>query len=938
VFPALLLTLALAQPPARIETPLPYFEAHSGFWQNLHHLLYALGQQQRVAEGADLWMPPRFDLGELDLTKEEQQLWKRAVDHYAKTWAEKDTLFDDDLGAIKHALAEHEDDPALTAGPALPAETARVLNQVAPLYRRTLWPNHDRGNRRWLAEHARDICEVGPRVVPLLETAFEAKFPKSIRLELVAASTGGGAYTSLMGGVFIVASTLDPRDQGRAGTELMFHESSHAMMDAVRPALGPTAPPQLWHAVLFFTVGEAFRRQWPDYIPYAVRRGVYIEFQEAISAAWLPRLDGKPQLEGAADELLRRVGALEPDVALARAQTVVTGTRTEQRLEDAVVPTEVITRAQIEAIGAKNLEQLLLQQPGVEIEYSFRGAAVSLQGLGPEYVLVLVDGERQTGRVGDVLDLTRYSLRDVERIEIVKGPAAALYGSDAIAGVINLITRRPMQKREVDGRAQGGFTNAPGQDVKADLLDARANAGTRLGWFEGHVGGGYQTAGPYDLDPRDVATSGAGYSRWDVDGKLAASLGEWLRVSAKADYLRRDLAAVDLAPSGAVVDRRERSEQFDASLRVDAKPLEHTHLALWGHTGLFRDQLQQDQRGAAFLDSYSASLDRIYSVDAQLDQQFDAHAITAGAQFLKESLFSSRLYQLGERYRVGVFVQDEWDAPELGKGLKVKVLPGVRVDVDSQFGTAPTPRIAVKLDPHPNLTLRLSYGWGFRAPSFQELYLLFENTSVGNVVMGNPKLKPERSQAVNLSADVRLPLDGWLASASLFHTELTDLINIDTSAPIDPLTPTQFKYGNVASAYAQGLEASLRMRLFRSTYLDLGYTLTDARDNVRQAALAGRSVHKVSAQLASRYRPAGLELVVRATWLGPRPFYVDQNGDGVEEQVWTRGMVNLDAQLTWHPFSWGAIFAGITNALNAGDAVWVPQPPRRVTGGIQLQY
>ncbi|MBK7858510.1 MAG: TonB-dependent receptor [Archangiaceae bacterium] len=937
MFPALIVAVAVSQG-ARVESPVPYFEVHSGFWQNLHHFLYELGQRKRVAEGADLWVAAPIDHGPLGLTAAEQPVWDAAVEHYARTWAEKDALFDDDLGELKQVLAAHEADAALPEDLHLPAATRQVLESVAPLYRRAMWPRHDAANRRWFKERAPEVAEAGPVVVPMLERAFDAKFPKAVRLELVGGSTGGGAYTSLRGGPFIVASTLDPRSQDRAGTEILFHESAHAMMESVRPALGPTAGPKLWHAVLFWTVGEALHRHWPDYVPYAEREGVFTELRAPIAAAWLRRLDGKPRLQVAADDLLKRVGAPDPDVAAARAQTVVTGTRTERRLEDAVVPTEVITRAQLEAVGAKNLEQLLLQQPGVEMEYSFRGAGVSLQGLGPEYVLVLIDGERQTGRVGNLLDLTRYSLRDIERVEIIKGPAAALYGSDAIGGVINLITHRPRAKLELLGRAQGGFTNGPGQGLKGDLIDARGHAATKLGWFEGKLGAGYQTQGSYDYDPRDVATSGAGFSRWDVDGLLAAELfGGKARVSAKAGYLRRDLQAVDLAPSGAVFDRRQRSEQFDATVRFDAQPAEHTRLSLWGHTGLFRDQLQQDQRGAAFLDTYTASLDRIYTVDAQLDQQLAEHALSAGVQFLKESLFSSRLSQVGDRYRVGVFVQDEWDVPGLG-AVKAKLLPGLRVDVDSQFGTAPTPRLALKLDPHPNVTLRASYGWGFRAPSFQELYLLFENTSVGYVVEGNPKLLAERSQSLNLAADVRLPLEGWLVSASLFHTELTDLITIDTSAPIDPINPTRFKYGNVSSAYAQGLEASLRMRLSRGTYVDLGYVLTDARDNVRQAALAGRAVHKVSGQLTSRYRPLGLELVVRATFIGPRPFYIDENGDGIEQQVWTRGMVNLDAQLTWHPFGWGAIFVGGTNLLNAGDAVYVPQPPRRLTAGVQLEY
>ncbi len=925
---ALLVSAVLAQ---------PYYEPHSGLWLNLHHVLYELGRRERVEQGEKLWGPPPFDLG-----IPADPAWQPAIDHYAKTWAQKDLLFDDDLFRIKGLLAAHENDETLV-DPGIPPETLKVLNDAARLYRATAWPKHDAQNRAWFAEREKEIAAHGPAIVKTLETAFGAPFPKPpIRVDLVAVGNWGGAYTTTSAGVHIVASSLDPRDQGVNGAEILFHETAHAMTDPLEKALGPTAPRDLWHAVLFYTVGEAVRREWPDHVPYAESQGLWARggwdaFKKAIEQHWAARLDGKPSLQTAADKLNYALGAPDPELEAAKSQTVITGTRTERRLEEAVVPIEVITRPQLEAIGARNLEQLLLQQPGVEMEYSFRGAAVSLQGLGPEYVLVLIDGERQTGRVGNVLDLTRFSLRDVERIEIIKGPAAALYGSDAIGGVINLITRRPQKKLELLGRVQGGFSNAPQTGLKADIVDTRVHAASKLGAFEARAGAGWQTYGAYDLDTRDVATSGAGFTRWDADLALATTILDKIRIAAKTDYLRRDVTAVDIAPSGATFDRRQRSEQFNVSLRGDAQLFESTHVALWGHLALFRDQLQQDQRGAAFLDTFTASLDRLYSVDGQVDHKTGDHTVSVGAQFLAESLYSSRISRLGERYRVGVFAQDEWDVPGLGD-LKVKVLPGVRVDVDSQFGSAPTPRLAVKLDPHPRVTLRASYGWGFRAPSFQELYLLFQNTSVGYVVEGNPDLKPETSQAVNVAADVRLPIEGWVASASLFHTNLNDLINIDTSAPIDPINTTRFRYGNVASAYAQGLEASLRMRLSRGTYFDLSYVGTDARDNVRRAPLAGRAVHKVSAQLTAKYRPTGLEAVVRATYLGPRPFYVDFDGDGVEDRIWTRGMVNLDIQVTWRPFAWGSIFAGVTNLLNAGDATYVPQPPRRFIGGIQLEY
>ena len=536
------------------------------------------------------------------------------------------------------------------------------------------------------------------------------------------------------------------------------------------------------------------------------------------------------------------------------------------------------------------------------------------------------------------LDLSRFSLRDIDRVEIVKGPAAAVYGSEAIAGVINLITRRVQRPLEVTVRAQTGYRNEQGSS-KFDP-DLRADVGSAYKAVEARVGAGYQGRSPYDLNPADVATSGAGFTRWDVDGALTVRPLDAVTIGARADYLRRDIAAVDLAPGGAVFDRRERSEQFNANGTFAVKLSDRVTLTARGGTSLFRDQLQQDQRGASFLDTYSQSVDRLWQADVQADYHGDSNLISGGVMYLNETLSSDRLAAPGRRYRVGAFVQDEWDVfKKSSDGFGLKVLPGIRLDGDSQFGTAPSPRIAVKLDPTDSVTVRGSYGWGFRAPSFQELYLRFENTSVGYVVQGNPDLQAETSYSVNLAVDYRLPLQGWVLSANLWHTDLTNLINVNTSQRVDPANPVLFQYSNVNRAYTQGGEASLRMRLSKGAYLDLGYTLTDAHDVDKNRALEGRAAHKLNAQLAVRYRPTGLELVVRATYFSPRPFYLDSNGDGVDEVTWVRGYVNVDAQLTWH--FWKdrfAVFVGIVNIANAGDATYVPQPPRAAIAGAQFTY
>jgi len=211
----------------------------------------------------------------------------------------------------------------------------------------------------------------------------------------------------------------------------------------------------------------------------------------------------------------------EPAAETARPrETVVTATRTPQRSDEVTVPTEVITRREIEVSGARDLAELLELYPGVEIarDVPVRTSGVRLLGLDPEYVLVLIDGERVPGRFGGTLDIERLSLRDVERIEIVKGPSSVIYGSDAMGGVINLITRRPQRPLEAGARASYGG--------RAEL-DLRGGAGAVLPGMNATAiaGAGFRRGDAFDLDPSNVATTGSALDTWDVGAAASAHPG-----------------------------------------------------------------------------------------------------------------------------------------------------------------------------------------------------------------------------------------------------------------------------------------------------------------------------------------------------------------------------------------------------------------------------
>jgi len=253
--------------------------------------------------------------------------------------------------------------------------------------------------------------------------------------------------------------------------------------------------------------------------------------------------------------------------------------------------------------------------------------------------------------------------------------------------------------------------------------------------------------------------------------------------------------------------------------------------------------------------------------------------------------------------------------------------------------------LAVKFDPTSKLTVRASWGLGFRPPSFAELYLSFSNPGIGYFVQGNPSLQPERSGSLNLSADYRLPIEGWSVSASAWHTSITNLINITANGAPNPDNPTIFSYENVTNAYTQGVELSTRLKLSKGAYLDFSYMGLDARDLTRDRALEGRSGHRLNVQATAKYRPTGLEAVVRGTLHSARPFYVGPGlgfanvlGFGDERVVWAPAYFDLEAQVTYTVRNWLKVFVNGYNLLNAGDQSFTPRPPRGVLGGVQLEY
>ncbi|RKG99279.1 TonB-dependent receptor [Corallococcus sp. CA047B] len=633
-------------------------------------------------------------------------------------------------------------------------------------------------------------------------------------------------------------------------------------------------------------------------------------------AQGVPSVDG-----GVADVSPVDGGVAEEAPAL---QTVVTGSRSQERVRESPVTTEVITRAEIVASGARDASELLSARPGLVVQQGFSGAGLSMQGLAPEYALVLVDGERVTGKVDGDVDLSRLSMEDIEQVEIVKGPGSVMYGSDAVAGVVNFITRKAQRPLGADLRAAYGTRNR---------LDLDATGETRGDAWGLRMSAGLQRGSAYDLDPTDLGTTGSSLNGYDLSARGDWRGSETLSLEGTASFSHRLQRGVDLGAGSAVFDRATRDNTFASRLspswRLGQKATLRTDLS-YGH---YERRYLRDQRNASALDSVEDTRDQQARLGVQLDARPGSHAFVVGTEYLGEWLHSDRLDGgKGRRGRGSFYAQDTWT---IWEKLGLVIVRGGRVDLDSQFGFAVTPRAALKVDPLSWLTVRAGYGWGYRAPSFQDLLIDFENPAVGYTVRGNPDLKPERSRSYNLNVEVR-PFGDSVVWAGVFQHSLRDMIAASLQSEGEAL---RYSYINIARARVRGGELGVRQSLPGRVQVELGYTLTDGTDQDLERALEGQARHRFTAQASWRYRPWGLEALVRGALTGERPFYPDTNGDGVADSYRASPTVSLDARIAWRmPADGLQLFVVGTNLTDAGNPDDLPIPPRTVQAGVSTRF
>ncbi len=530
-------------------------------------------------------------------------------------------------------------------------------------------------------------------------------------------------------------------------------------------------------------------------------------------------------------------------------QVTVTASGHAQQLEDAPASISVITREQIEQRYYQDATDALRDIPGVIITgggSGDRGNDIVIRGMPSQYTLILVDGKpvstretRPNGSAGFEQDWLP-PLQAIERIEVVRGPMSTLYGSDAIGGVINVITRKVAED-------WGG----------AVQLDTIIQDDSRSGDIQQ---GNFSLSGPLLADTLGLQVYGRASTRQEdrfVDGFEEKNLKN---LNARLSFTPTDNQDFTLEAGQTKQDRRSligysapatgcRGGCTDSDNEYTREVLALSHTGRWDF-GTTDSYVQREEAENLTREMKVTNT----SAKTALVTPLGDHLLTVGANFEKEELSDETSNQISNRTEVdaskwALFAEDEWMLPG-----NVSVTGGLRLDDDENYGSHVSPRLYGVWGMAPRWTLKGGVSTGFRSPSLREITPDWGQVSRGGDVYGNPDLEPETSVNKELGLYFNAGRD-LQANVTVFHNDFKDKITRIACPPsVCTGGPNQFGSDptyrvNVDEAVTRGVEAAVSTTLARTLDLTLSYTYTDSEQ--QSGEYKGEPLNQVPKHLAS---------------------------------------------------------------------------------------
>ncbi len=670
---------------------------------------------------------------------------------------------------------------------------------------------------------------------------------------------------------------------------------------------------------------------------------------------------------------------------------VVTANRSERKLSNTAVPTILISKNTINKTGSLKLQDILQEHTGIILVNSTLGTSlngypnpfgqgVQMLGLDPAYTAILLDGEPLVGRNAGILKLGRIATGNIKQIEIVKGPSSSLYGSEAMAGVINILTETPISEK-LSVQVQHASNNTWGSTIAYTNKHHK----TGIQFFLNRL-----SSNGYDLDPLLYGKTVDPFKDWNGQLKITHEISNNLQllVSLRNHDSNQDNNYQILYQNTPAIAKGFTTET-ERSAYTQLKWMTAPNTRIYFRT--FFDQYTN--HSFVNLEITSIRFDEtsfnqsVLKPEIQFEKTVPEKSVyVAGIGTNLEMINASRYAGKQQLATLYTFTQKEWYLLQ----KKLTLIAGARLDKRTDFNMHLSPRIAVAYKPNSNWKFTASAGWGFKAPDFRHMYLNFYNAQIGYSLLGNNSLGAElqslqqqgllQSGAAIANYTTTIPLlpessFGWHVGASYhtkkitaewgaFRNDIKNLIDVYTLPFKRSNGLPIYSYKNIGSVYTEGIEMDAKYQINQHWSLSGGYQFLLAKDKQVLAqisngqlykrdpityqtslvnkqtyfGLANRSKHSANGKILYENIANGYDAYLRAIYRGKFGF-MDVNGNNIidDNREMTPGYWLLNMASSKSISKAFRVQIGIEDILNYTNALQLPNIAGR-TFFININY
>lgn len=568
-------------------------------------------------------------------------------------------------------------------------------------------------------------------------------------------------------------------------------------------------------------------------------------------------------------------------------EVVVTAQYAPTTAEQSVQKIQVIDKEKIQQMGAVNMRDVLSNQLNVRLQQdNILGSGMSLQGISGENVKFLMDGVPMIGRLSGNIDLSQINVNNVERIEFIEGPLSVQYGTNALAGTINIITKNASTKKCITG-VTGYYESIGTYNLSADANVYYKKHNIQVSGGRNYFDGWNSTDSPFYFPKSQIADS-ARYKQWKPKEQYFANLGynytvKKLNFGLKSAYFDEKITnrGYPRAPySETSFDDYYYTTRIDNNVYLNGKISKN-----WSVNSLVAYNYYNRIKKTVYKDL--TTLDETISLNSSDQDTSTFSLLMSRASFVHKIDTAKLNYEIGYDVnyesafgkRIDSQLQYQGDYAgfatiEYKPIQKLILKPGIRYAYNTTYKTPIIPSLNLKWMLNDRHTIRASYARGFRAPSLKELYFLF--VDINHNIVGNGNLKAEQSDNFSLSYNYKTTINNCRFKLDV-NTFYNDIFNLITLAQT---TSTEYSYINIGKYKTLGAQINNMLRLKKIT-IQTGFNYTGRYNDLSESESVPEFNFspEVSENISYRFVKEKISISLFYKYNGKVPGYVLTNNE-----------------------------------------------------------